>query len=43
MDRHLQVDSIRDIIERIGYDGVTHRVSIRFQTAAITAAEKVGA
>jgi hypothetical protein len=43
MDRHLQVESIRNIIERIGYDGVTHQVSIRFQTAAIRAAEREGA
>ena len=37
MDRPQQVATIQGIVKRVGYDGVTRRVSIRFQTDAIAA------
>jgi len=38
MDRSRQVEALRAIVERIGYDGVARRISIRFHPAATTAA-----
>jgi hypothetical protein len=44
MDRTGQIEAIRSIVERIGYDGTTRQVSIRFHQATITAREEeVGA
>jgi site-specific DNA recombinase len=36
MDRARQVEVIRAVVERIGYDGATRQISIRFRPAAIT-------
>jgi site-specific DNA recombinase len=38
MDRSRQVETIRAIVERIGYDGTARQVSIRFRQPAIPAA-----
>ena len=37
MDRLRQVATIQEIIERVSYEGVARRVSIRFQTMATSA------
>jgi site-specific DNA recombinase len=37
IDRPLQVEAIQAIVERIGYDGVSQQMSIRFHPDAITA------
>jgi site-specific DNA recombinase len=34
MDRTGQVEAMRAIVERIGYDGITRQISIRFQQVA---------
>jgi hypothetical protein len=34
MDRVRQVEAIRSIVERIGYDGTARQISIRFHAAA---------
>jgi hypothetical protein len=34
MDRIWQVEAIRSIVERIGYDGTARQISIRFHEAA---------
>ena len=36
MDRTQQVEAVLGIVERIGYDGTTRQISIRFHPAAIT-------
>jgi len=38
MDRTQQVEAIQAIVERIGYDGTTRQVTVRFHQPAITAA-----
>lgn len=38
MERARQVETIRSIVERIGYDGIARQVSIRFHPPAIIAA-----
>lgn len=38
MDRTRQVEAIQAIVERIGYDGTTRQVTVRFHQPAITAA-----
>jgi site-specific DNA recombinase len=44
MDRTGQVEAIRSIVERIGYDGTTRLISIRFHQPTITARKgEVGA
>jgi len=44
IDRTRQVEAIQAIVERIGYDGTTRQISIRFHPPAITAAgEESGA
>jgi site-specific DNA recombinase len=37
MERTRQVEAIRAVVERIGYDGVVRKISIRFHPAAIQA------
>ena len=37
-DRTRQVEAIRGIVERIGYDGAARQISIRFHAAGVTAA-----
>jgi site-specific DNA recombinase len=39
-NRNLQVEAIRAIVERIGYDGAARQVSIRFHPAAITTGQE---
>jgi Zn-dependent M32 family carboxypeptidase len=34
MDRAGQVDAIQSIVERVGYDGVTRQICIRFHSFA---------
>ncbi len=38
MDRTRQVEAIKAIVERVGYDGAARKISIRFQPDAVTAA-----
>jgi site-specific DNA recombinase len=43
MDRTRQVEAIQAIVERIGYDGIAHQISIRFHPPEILATPAVGA
>jgi hypothetical protein len=38
MDRTRQIEAIRAIVQRIGYDGVKRKISIRFHPVAFPAA-----
>jgi site-specific DNA recombinase len=35
LDRNLQIETIQSLVERIGYNGITRQVSIRFHGAAL--------
>ena len=43
MDRAGQVEAIQAIVERIGYDGIAHQISIRFHQPEIVAGPAVRA
>ena len=43
MERTLQVEAMQAIVERVGYDGVARRISIRFHPAAITTGQEARA
>jgi site-specific DNA recombinase len=43
MDRSGQVEAIQAVVERIGYDGIAHQVSIRFHQPEIPAAPEARA
>jgi hypothetical protein len=34
MDRTGQVEAVRGLVERVGYDGAAHQISIRFRAVA---------
>jgi site-specific DNA recombinase len=40
MDRIRQVEAIRAVVERVGYDGAARRISIRFRALATGAEEQ---
>jgi hypothetical protein len=35
MDRSIQLETIQTIVERVGYDGTSRQVSIRFHSTAV--------
>jgi site-specific DNA recombinase len=43
MDRTLQVEAVQAAVERIGYDGTTRQISIRFHAATAVAGEETQA